>query len=166
MRNQRWPTYFQSGSYQGTDLTMVNILSFFANQSFVIFAVAESSILHEKGGTTQLSTIKYRQQPLIQNADVSFGIDISVTHDKLRMSRYPNGTPDHNWKATKLDCWLQMPQRKNLGWKPPDPNSIAVRRLYKPGLIREDNSIPKPQRLAYHLWPSLLSALNVKRAKK
>ena len=64
----------------------------------------------------------------------------------------------YNWIDTKLDYWLQMLQRKLLGWK-----------LCKPGLIREDNGIPKLHMLAYHLWPPLLSALNVlnvERAKK
>ena len=40
--------------------------------------MAGSSILHEKGAmTTQLYTIKCKQQPLVQNADVFFSIDIS-----------------------------------------------------------------------------------------
>ena len=59
-----------------------------------------------------------------------------------------------------------MPQRKLLGWKQPDPDSTAVRKLCRSGLIWEDNGIPKLHRLAYHLWSLLLSAINVERVKK
>ena len=58
--------------------------------------------------------------------------------------------------------------RKENSWNGShqDLDLTAVRKLCKLGLIREDNGIPKLQRLAYHLWPPLLSTLNVERAKK
>ena len=54
MHDQGWHIGFQSGSYQATNLAVVNILSLFANRSIVFFAVWQggSSILHEKYGTT------------------------------------------------------------------------------------------------------------------
>ena len=97
----------------------IHFYSFFC-QSFLCFfrSMVRSSILHEKGATTtQLSTMKYRQQPLVKNADVFFSIDISVTDHKRRTSSCPNG------------CWLQILQRKLVGWNPLDTDLIAVRKL-------------------------------------
>ena len=48
--------------------------------------------MHEKDRIViQLSTIKCRPQLLIQNIDIFFSIDISITDHELKTSRYPNG---------------------------------------------------------------------------
>ena len=69
-------------------------------------------------------------------------------------------------KPSNLTVGCRCCKENSWDGRPPDPNSTAVRKLCKLGLIREDNGIQKLQRLAYHLWPLLLSALNVERVKK
>ena len=113
---------------------MINILCLVLSTNPLSFrSMAGCCILHEKGATTtQAFHYEIQATTLGPECWYSFSFDISVTDHKLRMSSCPNGTPEHNWKVTKFDYWLQTPQRKQrklLGWNPPHPDSTAVRKL-------------------------------------
>ena len=92
---------------------MVNFLSFLPSNPLSFSQYVRELHLAWKGcNDDAVFYYEMRTTTLVQNADVFCSIDISVTDHKLRTSSCPNGTPGHNWKTTKLDCWLQMPQRK------------------------------------------------------
>ena len=104
--------------------------------------------MHEKGGMmTQLSIMKYRQQPLVQNADIFSALTFP---SQTISSEYPavETAPQTIMKSHQTQIQLLSENRAKTG--------THQRRQWYP---------KTPQACLSSLTP-LLSALNVERAKK
>ena len=128
---------------------------FFCQPILCLFRSMALSILHEKGATTtQLSTMKYRQQLLVQNVDIFLVLTFpsqTTSSECPAVQMAPQSITEKSPNLTTGYRRRKENKENSWGWNPPHPDSTAVRKLCKPGLIREDNGIPKLQRLACHL---------------
>ena len=120
--------------------------------------MAGSFILHEKGATTtQLSTMKCGQQPLVQNIDVFSELTFpsqTTSSERPAVQMTPQTITE---KSPNLTVGCRC--RKENSW---DGSCHTQIRLLSKNCADRTHQ----RRLAYHLWPPLLSALNVERAKK